>query len=222
MTLTVEMQKHIDLACLILFPAGLLAVFLLATMGYAVGSYGDTYIATTHLVIAGITAILPALRYMRVIVMPYWFVFIVTVNIYAYGIPLFLGFYDNIWWWDEFAHWMSSILVTMTVFTAMCIIDAVADNVSMSPSVMCFLTFIGGFALGNIWELFEGTVDWVFGQNYMQHHIQDTLSDIHMDFIGSLTMDAIASVILRKKDVHKMVEEIDERDIFYNLTHRAR
>ncbi len=221
MTKTVEQQRKTDLALVFLLPIGLLVVFVLSRMGFAIGNNGDTYIAATHIVIACVTTIPPLIRYTRMLVLPYWFIAIVTINIYAYGIPLFLGFYDNIWWWDEFAHCMSSMLVTMVVFMALCIIDAVADNVVMSPAVLCFLTFIGGFALGNIWELFEGTVDWVFGGDFMQYFIQDTLGDIHMDFVGTLLMTAVAAYILRTMDVDAMVREMDERRYFYNKTHRV-
>ncbi len=222
MTRTVEQQRKIDLALVFILPLGLLFVFVLSKLGYASGSYGDTYIAATHIVIACVTTIPPLIRYTRVLVLPYWFIAVVTVNIYAYGIPLFLGFYDRIWWWDEFAHCMSSMLVAMVVFTALCLIQGVADMVFMSPVMLCFLTFIGGFAFGNIWELFEGTIDWVFGENYMQQYIKDTLTDIHMDFVGSLLMSIISYIILKRKDVPTMVLEMDERRILYNMTHRAR
>ncbi len=222
MNLTVAQQRKLDLALVFILPIGLLFVFVLSRMGYAIGEHGDTYIAATHIIIACITTIPPLIRYSRILVLPYWFIAVVTVNIYAYGIPLFLGFYDNIWWWDEFAHCMSSMLVTMIVFAAVCIISVVAERVQMTPVMICFLTFIGGFALGNIWELFEGTVDWLFGGNYMQHYIQDTLEDIHMDFVGTLLMTLCSYYILRNKDVVSLVNEMDERRIFYNLTHSAR
>lgn len=215
----VEFERKIDLACIFLFPAGLLIFFVLARLGYATGEYGDTYIAATHIVIAMLVAIIPAIRYTRKLVFPYWFVIIITLNIYAYGIPLFLGFYDNFWWWDEFAHWMSTLLVSMVVFVALCLIQCFGGRTDMPTGILCFLTFIGGFAFGNVWELMEGTIDWLFGGDYMQHHMADSLEDIHMDFLGALTMGIVGFILLKRKSPEDIVASMDEKHIIYNATH---
>lgn len=220
MTLAIEQQKKIDLALMILCPLGLIVVFILARLGYGLAVYSDTYVAATQVVMAALTVILPAIRYTRRLVFPYWFIFIINGNIYLYCIPLFLGYYDTIWWWDEFAHWMSTILVTLIVFIALCLIQYLAKRVYMPAGVMCFLTLVGGFALGNIWEIMEGTIDWLFGGDYMQHWIADTLEDIHMDFVGSMTMTIIAYFVLRRTSIEELVSEIDERNLLYNMVHK--
>ena len=218
---TIEQERKVDLICTFLFPAGLFLFFILSRLGYAVGSHGDTYIAATHIVMALLVAVVPAIRYTRILVFPYPFVAIVTIDLYAYCVPLFLGFYDNIWWWDEFAHWMSSMLVAMIVFMALCLIQTYGGRTYIPVSVMCFLTFIGGFALGNLWELIEGTIDWLFGGNYMQHWMADTLEDIHMDFIGCLSMALLAWYLLHRKTPSEIVQDMDERHVIYNRTHRV-
>ena len=222
MTLTREQERKIDLACIILLPLGQLIFGIASRMGLAIGQYGDTYIFSTFIVMAIIVVILPIIRYKRWLVFPYWFVAMVSLCIYIYSVPLFLGFFDNLWWWDEFSHWYSSVIVSMIVFLALCLMQYSAKRMYMSIPVLAFLTFFMGFGFGCVWEVYEGTVDWVFNGSYMSYSVFDSLCDIHMDFLGSLTMAVIGAIVVYRKPIDEMIDGIDEKRLIHNFVHKDR
>lgn len=222
MTLTREQERKIDLACIILLPLGQLIFGIASRMGLAIGQYGDTYIFSTFIVMAIIVVILPIIRYKRWLVFPYWFVAMVSLCIYIYSVPLFLGFFDNLWWWDEFSHWYSSVIVSMIVFLALCLMQYSAKRMYMSIPVLAFLTFFMGFGFGCVWEVYEGTVDWVFNGSYMSYSVFDSLCDVQMDFLGSLTMAVIGAIVVYRKPIDEMIDGIDEKRLIHNFVHKDR
>jgi len=200
-----EQSRKIDLACLILFPLGLVIVFFLTIGGYNVGKDPE-YIAVTQLVSAVVTMILPIMRLKNLFKAPYWFLILMTTNVYMYSVMLFCGFYDNIWWWDKFSHWYSSLLVSMVVFIALAVVEHSTKCISLLPKpVFLLLVFMIGFSFGNIWEIAEGLVDAFSPKAYMQGPIIDTMGDLRMDFLGAGVMVLIGALLTRKRGMGDIV-----------------
>lgn len=217
MTLSKDTQRIIDAECLIVFPSVQILFCILALMGFAIGVNGQDYIATTHLVVAFLTIPFPYLHYKRKFLFPYWFIAVVTFCMYAYSISLFMGFFEIFWWWDEFTHWFSSIIVSMIVFFALCILTSAMKKVEMSNMVIVMMVFFAGFGFGGVWEIYEGSVDYLANKAFMSYSLTDTLYDIHMDVVGAFTMTVASALILRNKNAEQLVAEIDENDTIHRF-----
>lgn len=203
-----EKHRKIDIVCLIIFPISFVVLFFLSITGHSNANYGTTYVATTELVAAGVSMLMPLTRLKTNYKLPYWFVAVMTADFYLYGFMLFLGTYDNTWWWSPFTHTLSSFLVTMVIFLAMCLIESYAKNITFFP-LSAFLTtlFLTGLAFGNIWEIIEGVIDASFNQPFMQGHVGDTLEDLLMDSVGAGLMTIVACIRLHKMGPLDIVEK---------------
>jgi len=196
--LSQETERKIDLACLIILPLSFVAMGILGLAGYAMNK-DETYATVVQFISVFIVMILPLMRLKKIFFAPYWFVFVMTANIYMFSIMLFLGVYDNYWWWDHFSHWLSSLLVAMIVFVALLIIEAYTTRISIPNGVLLFATFMFGLAFGSAWEMWEAGMDGAFGEGMMVYSVFDTLGDLWMDVVGAGTMVIMGIVILRYK-----------------------
>jgi len=202
-----ETERKIDLACLILLPLSFMVMFLLGFFGYAMNKNHE-YATTVQFISIFVVMVLPFMRIKRIFYAPYWFIFVMTANIYMFSVLLFLGIYDRIWWWDHFSHWLSSLLVAMIVFIALLIIENYTERITIPKSMLLFLTFMFGLALGCIWEMWEAGMDGAFGAGMMIYSVHDTLNDLWMDFFGALTMVVLGIVILHFKEPAEIVGRI--------------
>jgi len=216
------MELTKDHVLLYVLPGFLIILAILAVFGLALGDDSEIYISSVDLLSAAILTVFPLLRIKHIFVFPYWFIGIVSACIFLFGTSLFFGFYKYIWWWDEFSHWFSSIIVAMIVFFSLCLMQHNVKRLEMSSTMIVIMTFYLGFAFGGIWEIYEGAVDWIADADYMSYSLFDTLADIHMDFLGSLSMAAIAAYVLRNKSADELTAEIDERKIIEGFISRHR
>ena len=205
-----ETSRKLDIAFLIIFPCVMCLMAVLALNGYSRGEHAPDYAATTQIVAGLALMIIPIMRLTRVIMLPYWFFAIVSLNIILYSTSLFFGFYTYLWWWDEVCHAFSSLLVTMIAFVALCIIEHYTKMISLMPkSAFLFMVFMIGVAFGNIWEMWEGAVDQLMGVKHMQEvDAFDTLSDLLMDIVGAAAMVLIAMIMMRRKTVSELAAEM--------------
>ena len=200
-------ERRIDLACLILLPVSFVIMGILGMAGYCMHK-DPGYATTVQFLSIFVVMILPVMRLKKIFMAPYWFVFVMTLNIYMFSIMLFLGVYDSIWWWDHFSHWCSGVLVTMVVFMALLVIKNYTTRISMPNGVLLFLTFMFGVALGCIWEMWEEGMDRVFGKGMMVYDAFDTLGDLWMDLVGAGTMVLLGAIILHFKTPEQIVGRI--------------
>ena len=201
--------RKLDLALSIILP-GILVVFaLMSYMGLSVANFGDSYVLATIVVCILAAMVTPGLRYLGIIRMPYWFMAIVTSDIYIHAITLYFGTYQTTAWWDHFTHFYSSLVVSMVVFIGLCILDKYIQKIDFGGNLL-FLTivFLCGYGFGNIWEIFEWTVDTVFGNAFMQYSVFDTLGDVTIDALGALVMVMIGALILRGRTPADVITDI--------------
>jgi hypothetical protein len=202
-----ETERKIDIACLIILPISFIAMGVLGILGYSMHK-DEGYATAVQFVSIFAVIILPIMRLKRIFMAPYWFIFVMTANIYMFSIMLFLGVYDNIWWWDHFSHWLSSVLVAMIVFIALLIIENYTTRISIPKGVLLFMTFVFGLALGCVWEMWEAGMDGAFWEGMMVYDVFDTLGDLWMDALGSATMAVLGAIILHFKTPEQIVGRI--------------
>lgn len=191
---------HLDNVVLYVLPGIMLVFSAMGFLGYNHGSSTEWYVGFTNIFCAAMVTILPLLKRKGWFIAPYWLIIPVSLNVMMYGISLFLGFYHYFWWWDEFTHMLSSMLVAILVFIALGAIECHTNHISLPKPAFLLATFLITVGIGNAWELFEGAVDFLVSSNHMQDiDAFDTLTDTTMDAVGALIVVAIGAVTLRKR-----------------------
>ena len=119
------------------------------------------------------------------IALPMPFVISIVVFIVA---SLIMGevfdIYYRIWWWDIALHATSAIALGMIGFLFIYMLFD-GDHFAAPPSAIAFLAFTFALSIGAVWEIFEYTMDVVFGTN-MQKSADDTMIDLIFDAIGAI------------------------------------
>ena len=109
----------------------------------------------------------------------------------AFGFAsIFLGeafdFYERLWWWDLALHGAASVGFGLTGFLFVFMLFE-GDRFAAPPSAIAFITFCVAMTMGAIWEVFEFGVDQLFGLNMQKSGLQDTMSDLMINGLGSST-----------------------------------
>ncbi|WP_407496606.1 hypothetical protein [Pseudooceanicola sp. MF1-13] len=105
------------------------------------------------------------------------------------GGTIFLGevadFYNRFWWWDIAMHGGSAIGFGLIGFVLVFMMFQ-GDRFAAPPSAVAFFAFCFALAIGAMWEVFEFTMDELFGFNMQKSGLRDTMGDLIVDMIGAL------------------------------------
>jgi hypothetical protein len=130
---------------------------------------------------------------------PHEFELLAIVFLYA---SLFLGevhnYYDVYWWWDVVLHTGSSLLLGIIGFLLVYVLNEKDDiNLDLTAGFMGLFAFVFAVALGALWEIFEFTMDTLFGMNMQKTMFDDTsgLTDTMWDLIVDTIGAAIISIL---------------------------
>lgn len=115
---------------------------------------------------------------------------------------LFLGevrsYYDRIWWWDIALHSTSGLLMGILGFLLVYVLNA-SEKIafSMTPRFIAFFAFMFAVAVGALWEIFEYSMDLIFGTNMQKAMFNDPsgLTDTMWDMIVNTVGAALISVL---------------------------
>lgn len=159
------------------------------------------YLEATCVSFALISCVIPVLRLLNAVKMPWWFNFLLIADVYIYTVSLCLGFYmdPNIPWWGFFGHVLSSMSVGAIVFLALCLIEKHSPahiTLGTNVAIHCYTLMIS-LAFGGIWEVMEGYIDVIVGQSVMVYGDFDTLDDLRADLVGSVIMVALTVFMMR-------------------------
>jgi hypothetical protein len=113
--------------------------------------------------------------------------FEIWILIFIY-LTLYLGevqkFYRLFWWWDILLHGFSAISVGLLGFVIMLSLQR-GNKVRANPILICLFAFTFAVAIGALWEIFEFSMDQVFGFNMQKSGLFDTMGDLIIDSIGA-------------------------------------
>jgi uncharacterized membrane protein YjdF len=112
---------------------------------------------------------------------------------------LFLGevrdYYIRFWWWDVALHTSSGFLLGIVGFLLVHILNETDRvDVHLRPGFVAFFAFLFALGFGALWEIFEFTMDHVFGMNMQKamlgdpSGLTDTMWDLIVDAIGALVI----------------------------------
>lgn len=116
---------------------------------------------------------------------------------------LFLGefrsFYERFWWWDIALHATSGLMLGILGFLLVYVLnESKRIDLHMRPGFVALFAFVFAVAGGALWEIFEFTVDQLFGTTMQKpmlgdpSGLTDTMWDLIVDALGALVISAFA------------------------------
>jgi uncharacterized membrane protein YjdF len=114
------------------------------------------------------------------------------------------GFYGRFWWWDIALHTTSGgLLGILGVLLVYVLNETPRIEVHMRPGFVAFFAFCFALTIGAIWEVFEFSMDQLFGMNMQKpmlgddSGLTDTMWDLIVDAIGALAVSLSGYVYMR-------------------------
>jgi len=115
---------------------------------------------------------------------------------------LFLGeiqqFYQKFWWWDIFLHGGSAITFGIIGVIIMYVLYK-GNKIKANPGIVAVFAFCFALAIGAIWEIFEFSMDQLFGYSMQKTGLIDTMLDLVLNSIGALTASLIGYFYFKYK-----------------------
>ncbi len=110
---------------------------------------------------------------------------------------LFLGevqsFYQRVWWWDVALHVTSGLLLGVLGFLLVYVLnESERVEVYLRPSFVALFAFLFAVTVGVFWELFEFSMDQLFGTQMQKpmfgdpSGLTDSMWDLIVDTFGAL------------------------------------
>lgn len=123
------------------------------------------------------------------------------------------GYYTRFWWWDIALHTTSGFLLGIIGFLLVHVMnEAERIHVRMKPGFVAFFAFLFALGVGALWEIFEFTMDSVFGMNMQKpmlgdpSGLTDTMWDLIVDALGALIVSVLGWRYLKNPDKQSFLE----------------
>ncbi len=148
--------------------------------------------------------------------LPIEFDFIAIVFIFM---AIFLGevhgYYTRFWWWDIVLHSSSGFLLGIAGFILVYVLNEEKRMVQkMKPGFIALFGFAFAVALGAVWEIFEFSMDTIFGVQMQKSGLIDTMGDLIVDTLGAAAIAVLGYFFIRKgklfifdRLIHRFVEK---------------
>lgn len=162
--------------------------------GLVAGRYPISFVALLTLGLTIVPLLLPSLVGIRI---PSGFT--AAIALFLIG-TLLLGeaadFYERFWWWDLVMHGGSSIGLGLAG-TVLMLILVRGQKLSAAPFTVAMFAFCFALSIGALWEIFEFSMDQVFGLNMQKSGLVDTMTDLMVGTLGGALGAAAGYVTLR-------------------------
>jgi hypothetical protein len=115
---------------------------------------------------------------------------------------LFLGeirsYYDRFWWWDIALHTSSGLLLGIFGFLLVYVLNESRNiDLHMRPRFVALFAFLFAVTAGALWEIFEFTMDGLFGLQMQKpmlgddSGLTDTMWDLIVDTAGAFAISGL-------------------------------
>jgi len=125
----------------------------------------------------------------------------IIITLFIFG-SLFLGeghsYYTYYWWWDIILHLGSAITLGFIGFTILYVLYK-GNKILAKPSTLAFFSFAFALAFGALWEIFEFSMDQLFGFNMQKSGLMDTMADLIIDTAGALVASLFGYLYIKNK-----------------------
>lgn len=123
---------------------------------------------------------------------------------------LFLGeirdYYQRIWWWDIALHTGSGLLLGIVGFLLVYVLnESRRIDIYLRPRFVALFAFMFAVTVGVLWEIFEFTMDGLFGANMQKpmrgdpSGLTDTMWDLIVDTLGALAISLLGWRYMERK-----------------------
>lgn len=154
-------------------------------------------LVTTGIILLTLFPLVLARRYS--VYVPPEFALLAIVFVFA---SLFLGevhgYYTRFWWWDIALHTASGFLLGIVGFMLVHVLNETAEiDMKMKPGFVAFFAFLFAVGVGALWEIFEFSMDELFGMDMQKamfddpSGLTDTMWDLIVDTLGALTISIL-------------------------------
>ena len=133
------------------------------------------------------------------------------------------GYYTRFWWWDIVLHTSSGFLLGIIGFLLVYVLnESERVDLHMRPGFVAFFAFLFALGMGTLWEIFEFTMDSVFGMNMQKpmfgdySGLTDTMWDLIVDAIGALIISVLGYGYLKTVGNSSFLERMIQRFISSN------
>ncbi|THK43221.1 hypothetical protein E8Q33_00965 [Methylophaga sp. SB9B] len=123
------------------------------------------------------------------------------------------GYYTKFWWWDIALHTTSGFLLGITGFLLVYLMNENDSiHMHMQPGFVAFFAFMFALGMGALWEIFEFSMDQIFGTNMQKpmfsddSGLTDTMYDLIVDAIGALIISVLGYGYLKKAEAKSFLE----------------
>lgn len=108
------------------------------------------------------------------------------------------GYYLRYPWWDKVLHLGSGFLLGILGFLLVFVLNE-DENVDLhlSPRFVAAFAFAFALALGAVWEIFEFSMDSLFGLNMQKSGLVDTMWDLIVDTAGAMSISVFGYLFMR-------------------------
>lgn len=119
-------------------------------------------------------------------------------------------FYEIYWWWDLMLHGFSALSLGIIGFLLVYVFH-MTQRVEIGPFFLAMFTLGFTVTLGALWEIFEYLMDIGFHLNMQKSGLQDTMTDLMVDFLGALVAATLGYLYVKDGDsviVDRLVRKI--------------
>ena len=157
------------------------------------------------------------------VVLPAEMQFAALVFVFA---ALFLGeardYYERFWWWDLVLHTSSGFLLGIFGFLLVYILNESRNiGLQMRPRFVAFFAFLFAVAVGTLWEIFEFTMDALFGMTMQKptagdpSGLTDTMRDLIVDTLSAAVVSLFGWWYMRREAesfIEKWIDTLIEKN----------
>lgn len=147
---------------------------------------------------------------------PVEFHFMAVIFIFA---SLYLGeiksFYLRFWWWDIALHTSAGLLMGIVGFLLVYLLnESKRIELHMTPGFISLFAFLFAVTIGTIWEIFEFSMDQLFGLNMQKpmlgdlSGLTDTMWDMIVNATGAFIISFTGWWYLKRKQIFFVKEWI--------------
>lgn len=132
------------------------------------------------------------------VVFPIEFTFVIVAFIY---LSSFLGevgdAYEQFWWWDSLLHITSGIVLAFAGYLILYSLYY-QGKLKAGPFLLSFFAVALALGAGAVWEIFEFSMDQLFGTRMQKNGLNDTMYDLMVDGAGGLLVGWLGYIYIAK------------------------
>lgn len=134
------------------------------------------------------------------IILPIEFELLITLFIYAsFYLGMIRDYYDYYWWWDIMMHTTSGVFLGFVGFLIVYTLNFEKKiELKLSPLFIALFSFIFAMAIGALWEVYEFTLDSIFGSMHQLDSLTDTMWDLILDAVGALFVSILGYFYVKR------------------------